>query len=643
MNKKQVRRSLASPDVAMAIRTRIRQLAAECGINVSEAESRPGTVFAGQAVASVVWKVLGYGDELVNDFDVFRCSILGGKHDSGDGLALIGGSSVAVRYGEWIERSSLLYRIKRSIRRGKANITDVSIAKDWTAASRDALARMFMNHIVDMFDINSTMVAYSPYLDELYIHDRFVEFLASKEIRMVNARTLGRSYARAIKKSMEIPWASLDTASLGIAIRAIRYGSAEMYANIGTALKDASMPSKYTMRIVYWFVKQHGVKSSVEAASAREEYIMASPVSDWDFVASSTEARSAIKALLYDGRATHVDLPILGDERRYLPIQSRFDAHWKHEMFPYRTGYENVDRYFRICDAAMRKRIALRKLPQALVSAGRIDFFDYFNAIGVAKMASSKKLRELDGILTKAFAMMEEWTKGQSRKVSVFLSTLVATQARNVLTGGYNDDIRTLIGLIDRYGNHTALSAAIMENVLNVRDARIVYAKINEAVKRHGKMVIGLVETKPRCGVIDILYAKDWWDRIGNEVAKAKRAIATPLKGSRFQYEDDRLWIMELVTLGELDREGKMMQHCVGGYGSIVRSLHSAIFACRHKPTNTRFTMEVKLSSGKYEVVQAKGKRNRDIGEAIWQEFLDKIAEIGVELKEYKPLELEAL
>ena len=67
-------------------------------------------------------------------------------------------------------------------------------------------------------------------------------------------------------------------------------------------------------------------------------------------------------------------------------------------------------------------------------------------------------------------------------------------------------------------------------------------------------------------------------------------------------------WVM-VFSQKALEREGKLMSHCVGSYCDLVKSGHSKIYSLRDKKNEPHCTVEV---SGK-SIIQMQGKGNGSV------------------------------
>jgi hypothetical protein len=67
----------------------------------------------------------------------------------------------------------------------------------------------------------------------------------------------------------------------------------------------------------------------------------------------------------------------------------------------------------------------------------------------------------------------------------------------------------------------------------------------------------------------------------------------------------------ELTTPEALDREGKLMGHCVGSYADLVRSQHVRIFSLRDAKNHPHVTLEISQRYDTKSINQVKGKRNQ--------------------------------
>jgi len=105
-----------------------------------------------------------------------------------------------------------------------------------------------------------------------------------------------------------------------------------------------------------------------------------------------------------------------------------------------------------------------------------------------------------------------------------------------------------------------------------------------------------------------------------------------PLKEKRsFNIDSKNLRLKELITPLELLSEGNEMSHCVGGYTGKVKVKQSYIFSCFYQ--KERFTIELfdhdykKENSFDFELIQARGKRNCNVDWNKAKDILFKLNE----------------
>ena len=84
-------------------------------------------------------------------------------------------------------------------------------------------------------------------------------------------------------------------------------------------------------------------------------------------------------------------------------------------------------------------------------------------------------------------------------------------------------------------------------------------------------------------------------------------------KKSVLALQESGIYTVELNTEKELAREGKVMQHCVGGYPNYVENKNCEIYSLRDNHGNPYVTIEMQRNEreNRFDIVQIKGKQNR--------------------------------
>lgn len=102
-----------------------------------------------------------------------------------------------------------------------------------------------------------------------------------------------------------------------------------------------------------------------------------------------------------------------------------------------------------------------------------------------------------------------------------------------------------------------------------------------------------------------IRQGEEWTERQNKKASDLEDA--TGIQEVR-KYSDGFRWI-KVISQQSLDREGKLMRHCVGSYCDQVSSGSTNIYSLRDKKNEPHCTIEVKYR----DIQQIKGKANREV------------------------------
>lgn len=107
-----------------------------------------------------------------------------------------------------------------------------------------------------------------------------------------------------------------------------------------------------------------------------------------------------------------------------------------------------------------------------------------------------------------------------------------------------------------------------------------------------------------------VKHADDWTKSL---IKKAEKTATKDVVGQlepgtelKMQFPDGYFWL-KLKTGACLDREGRLMQHCVGSYARQVQDEKTEIYSLRDQENQPHVTVEVKANT----VYQIKGKQNQ--------------------------------
>ena len=140
------------------------------------------------------------------------------------------------------------------------------------------------------------------------------------------------------------------------------------------------------------------------------------------------------------------------------------------------------------------------------------------------------------------------------------------------------------------------------------------------------KIALQIIVDKPIDSYIDIFRESIKTIIIEHKEKLNKHVL--PKEFNKIEYSNNGNHIVELVNNIELEIEGKIMHHCVGGYGTSIENMGSSIFKIySDNDKSLRYTCEINPFN--YNVIQCRGKKNmavRPEDKAIVDDLIKRVA-----------------
>jgi len=179
-------------------------------------------VVAGQAVASVYSELLGVGTGPINDVDVF-CYDNESNPTSNIRVRGFGANIIDWRYTDpgvydhmvfHLDEPQSYYGVGGVTRSGLLNVVSIFFGDNLDPArfrvGASSLSSAFGHVIIQGFDLNCTGVGITLDSHELVVTRDFLDFLATKQLRVTQVHTPAHTAIRLAKKTRDIPWAYVD-------------------------------------------------------------------------------------------------------------------------------------------------------------------------------------------------------------------------------------------------------------------------------------------------------------------------------------------------------------------------------------------------------------------------------------------------
>lgn len=260
---------------------------------------------------------------------------------------------------------------------------------------------------------------------------------------------------------------------------------------------------------------------------------------------------------------------------------------------------------------------------------GDIDQFMFANAsqfcasiLKPESKAGRERRSRLDASMSKA---------GASIQARSFFSGLAQTDAKRYFDGKELSEHSAKV-LARLLGQHPLLSDPLSNLTLSQQGAAAIALAADE--KEHGQKIYGWLESigAARGGVgfssvetllMDTALRHEFYAK---QQMGGLRQLAAPLElpamgalGVSVARSLLKVTFQELLTLNELEAEGRALRHCVGGYANSIESGKSRIFKVEGPTGHDRATMELGLAPSAKEMAsvrQIRGLANRQPGAA---------------------------
>ena len=150
-----------------------------------------------------------------------------------------------------------------------------------------------------------------------------------------------------------------------------------------------------------------------------------------------------------------------------------------------------------------------------------------------------------------------------------------------------------------------------------------------------------LQEIFPESSAVLRLTAADVIEKCESEEMKSVFA-ENYVKRKRLNYENVTLMVRQPETFEEIVAEGKVLNHCVGGYAKrhALCKLHIMFIRRRSAPEKPFYTVEI--SEPSLSIIQVRGERNANMTDEVkafvdeYKKYLDDIKKETMIVKELK-------
>jgi len=536
------------------------------------------------------------------------------------------------------------YKVESSIKQGPLNKTYISYLSNSIFTGR--YIKYLTNRIIENFDINATQVGISLETMKIAYTEEFLEFLLTKQLRIVRFNTPNHSLIRLAKKSEELKGTYVD-------------------------FEEAKM-----LTMVY----THSFKNILEA---QQVFKLMGPIVDKDI------SNKILSSPLNNEQLGNVPLLFgekhLNDFLKYfmddsLKLIKPSEIHKSNVNYKYYSGDIIVgknmniynqsqccvdkDRHIFTNKKSYDLRIVLSKQPEIYFSK-ILKFFEnneiksanfkkiqnsmenlFFNIGRESSIKSMESIKSIDKLnesisfsnnayvdllsavtsIPKIYMSLKKTNK-KTKKIFVNLNNsnaftqqctktselMLFTDINEVKENNIQYIKKNTLSLFKKhaYGKYG--------DILSLSEVVTFTKNIQAAEKEFGLFIHGVLETNTLDKYI-ILNRDLFFEFLKKEQVRFRE----PLKENKISLSIENISIEELITAESLFLEGEQMRHCVGGYSDFVSNEKSYIFKVFSKEKGLRCTIEIKRDSeDKFSLFQVRGKFNKTVDFKLVKPVLD--------------------
>jgi len=628
-------------------------------------------ILAGQALASAIMELLDIGiSPIYNDIDIFYLIndyTLDKKRSIKEIIKersnkTVRFSEVVTEYDHYNHKNyyydKYSYKVEVSLKSGPLNKTYISY--HGFVGDIKNLSSLIINN----FDINSTQVAISLYNGNLEYTEEFVEFLYTKQLKVVRYNTPIHSYIRLAKKHAELKgtYVNIEEEKMlamvyistiknlqeskrvleGFKLMGVDHDINEVlnFSNIISSditekpilfgsihREEVKKYISKDLRSLYDCITHSRDKSLYDhIMNDREKYDSYKPTEFYseDMLIlegkdlTDYNVKKSSKILLtdtidYSKSAGELTTLATSDPdkyfQQYLENISSFGVKSSKEFKFMLKKIEHL--FFNLNKESTYKALQggaeqIKKYDRSFVFTGNGET-DIINVLSyqVGKLgAMYKSFQSTKKSTKKIFFMNNKQYKdlyGYDLCEEYLSATLYTTV--NKVTLNTIQEIGKYINLIKDHNIHLFRSLDLNEAVTFLKNLRSLK-------KEYGEYIIGYLENDTNLSKYIVLDYSKFKAYIEDKLQLERKA----LKENSLSFNlENKYIVQELITSRELKEEGEYMGHCVGGYSHLVREGGTFIFSVKTTDKSHRATIEiVKEDSGdNYRLVQYKGRFNK--------------------------------
>jgi len=593
---------------------------------------------AGQSVASAIMELLNIGvSPIYNDIDIFYLvsseliiknsklqEIINKRNNS-----LSTFSNIYTSYDNYSQTSyvfdSYSYKVALSVKEGPLNKT--YIEKYGYTGDSNKLTRT----IIENFDINSTQVGFNIKTGKLVYTNEFVEFLMTKQLRVVKFNTPVHSYIRLAKKYQELKGTFVDIEEAKmltmIYIHSVKnvneakkifslYKLLDTDKDINKEIGNSAIYTSSLSDKPLFFGERHAQEAQTFISKRLNDFIICGKGCSADSEFYSEDLFFSDAKSFYADNQCKNSFPVENDKINGLQtILTK-----KPEI--YFEDYLSKIQDFGIDSKEFKEVIAHTKnifynanKENALkaINSGPEAIAEFDKSLNIVKNRSATFNYQIAKLQTMFTSL-----KRSKKSVKKFLLMGDIEKMKNgylfkeqIFNSMFNGIEKLTLNSFEEFNKHAnIMKGHIIEqfNLLSIDESVIFLKNLKKLKKEFGQIIFGYIETSnnlEKNTFLDYSLLKEFIEfKIDKDLEE--------LKDSRISFTSkEGFSVNELISGYELKTEGEVMNHCVGGYASFVQSGECMIF--KISGNSLRATIELRKNGDSYIVNQCRGKSNKPV------------------------------
>jgi len=627
---------------------------------------------AGQAVSSAILEIL-FSDikPIYNDIDIFyvinsesfrnseNFSELRNRQEKLENDQSVF-SNISIQEDLYTQKnyvfSEISYQVKASIKQGPLNKTYISYFDNKFFIGN--YAKYLTRRIIENFDINATQVGISLETMKISYTEEFIDFLLTKQLRIVRFNTPNHSLIRLAKKSEELSGTYVDFEEAKMLVFAYTHS----FQNIMEVKQAFDLMTPLVDKKVYFEIQRSSLnedrlgnipllfgekylkdyekyfKNNLLQGGNNNSTVNYNYYSKDMFVGHNMNIYSKDhifdkeKCLITNKHSSQLRVVLSNTPEIYFNKMLTFfrENGFKNKNFQkVESSMENL--FFNTNRSVARKAIenvdSITKMRNDISFSNDSEIDLSTSLISIPKIYMSlKKTKKKSKKIFMNKSVLDNISKSCINNAELGLFTYAHELTENNIQ--YTQ--KHTMSILKKHNLSKYIS------ILSLEEGAVFAKNLKIAKKRFGNFLFGVLETNnvDKHIILDIELFLSF-------LCEEKISFQKKLKENSFDFSNNDIEINEIISGETLFIEGEEMKHCVAGYSNNIKNGYSNIFKVYSKQKNLRCTIELcKRKSGKFYLAQIRGKFNRRVDFKSAKYALDIL---NMEYKTLFPLSRQSL